>query len=67
MFFTGHQVENYTEAQTSDTERFNAYFRHMLEAGIYLAPSQFEAMFLSAAHTQEDLDQTIAAAKEFVL
>ena len=67
VFFTGEPVTDYASAQTSDTERYTAYFRHMLTRGIYLAPSQFEAMFLSAAHTQEDLELTLAAAKEFAL
>ena len=66
MFFTGGPVKNYSDAQKSDTARFTAYFAHMLEQGIYLAPSQFEAMFLSAAHTQEDLDRTLEAVKSFV-
>ena len=66
VFFTGGPVQNYSDAQKSDTARFTAYFAHMLEQGIYLAPSQFEAMFLSAAHTQEDLDRTLEAVKSFV-
>jgi glutamate-1-semialdehyde 2,1-aminomutase len=49
---------------TSDTRRFAAYFRTMLDRGIYLAPSQFEAGFVSAAHTDEDIDFTIAANRE---
>ena len=64
VFFTGETVRDYESAQTSDKARFTAYFRHMLDSGIYLAPSQFEAMFLSAAHTPEDLERTLAAAKE---
>ena len=65
VFFTDTPVTDYDTAQTSDTECFTRYFRHMLSHGIYLAPSQFEAMFLSAAHTQENLDRTLDAAKEF--
>ncbi len=65
VFFTGDPVENYGDAQRSDTGRFTAWFRHMLSRGIYLAPSQFEAIFLSAAHSEEDLGRTVAAAKEF--
>ena len=64
VFFTGETVRDYESAQTSDKARFTAYFRRMLDSGIYLAPSQFEAMFLSAAHTPEDLERTLAAAKE---
>lgn len=65
IFFTESQVTDYAGAQTCDTARFTAWFRHMLDRGIYLAPSQFEAIFLSAAHTQEDLERTLEAAKEF--
>jgi len=67
VFFTGESVHDYASAQTSDTSLYTRYFRHMLDGGIYLAPSQFEAMFLSAAHTEEDLERTIARAKEFAL
>ena len=56
---------DYASAKTSDTKEFAAYFRHMLEAGIYLAPSQFEAMFLSAAMTEEDLERTLTAMERF--
>ncbi|MCC8028460.1 MAG: glutamate-1-semialdehyde 2,1-aminomutase [Lachnospiraceae bacterium] len=55
VFFTDTDVVNYETAKTSDTEQYAAYFRYMLDHGIYLAPAQFEAMFLSAAHTEEDL------------
>jgi glutamate-1-semialdehyde 2,1-aminomutase len=67
VFFTEGPVRDYASAQKSDTELFTRWFTHMLERGIYLAPSQFEAMFLSAAHTQEDLELTLKAAKEFTL
>ena len=67
VFFTEGPVRDYTSAQKSDTELFTRWFAHMLGRGIYLAPSQFEAMFLSAAHTQEDLELTLNAAKEFAL
>ncbi|MEO0888539.1 MAG: aspartate aminotransferase family protein, partial [Cyanobacteria bacterium J06648_10] len=63
MFFTGKDVHNYDDAKTSDLEKFSRFHRGMLEEGIYLAPSQFEAGFTSLAHTDEDIDQTIAAAK----
>ena len=65
IFFTDGEVNNYADAQACDTARFTAWFRHMLARGIYLAPSQFEAIFLSGAHSAEDLEQTLAAAKEF--
>lgn len=59
MFFTGTPVVNYATAKTSDTSDYAAYFTSMLEQGIYLAPAQFEAMFLSAAHTEEELAYTL--------
>ena len=66
VFFTdGAAVRDYDGAQKSDTARFAAWFRHMLDRGIYLAPSQFEAIFLSAAHSAADLERTLDAAKEF--
>ncbi|MEA2110139.1 MAG: aminotransferase class III-fold pyridoxal phosphate-dependent enzyme, partial [Pseudomonadota bacterium] len=58
-YFTDIQVDNYQKAQQSDTKRFARYFAGMLEGRIYLAPSQFEAGFLSAAHTQEAIEQTL--------
>ncbi len=64
MFFTGENVKNYDDAKKSDLEKFSRFHRGMLERGIYLAPSQFEAGFTSLAHSEEDVDQTIAAAKE---
>ncbi|MBI4735135.1 MAG: glutamate-1-semialdehyde 2,1-aminomutase [candidate division NC10 bacterium] len=63
-FFTATAVTDYTTAKTADTTRYGAFFRAMLERGISLAPSQFEAAFISAAHTPDDLDATIAAARE---
>src|SRR5579859_2113423 len=64
FFFTTQPVTDYDSAKTSDTARFGRFFRLMLERGIYLAPSQFEAAFLSAAHSEEDIDRTINAAQE---
>ena len=66
VFFTREKVSNYAGAQTSDTGRYMAYFKHMLDSGVYLAPSQFEAMFLSTAHTPEDLRKTLDAVRAFV-
>jgi glutamate-1-semialdehyde 2,1-aminomutase len=63
-FFTGVPVTNYAAAKTSDTARYGLFFRAMLERGISLAPSQFEAAFISAAHSGGDLDATMAAARE---
>ena len=65
VFFAKDRVRDYAGAQTSDTAQYTAYFRHMLESGIYLAPSQFEAMFLSTAHTPEDLQRTLEAVRAF--
>lgn len=65
IFFSKEPVTDYASAKKSDTKAFSLYFAHMLGKGIHLAPSQFEAMFLSAAHTDEDIQATIAAAKEF--
>ena len=64
LFFTSGRVVDYASALGSDTKRFGVYFREMLRRGIYLAPSQFEAAFVSAAHTDEDIDRTIGAASE---
>jgi glutamate-1-semialdehyde 2,1-aminomutase len=63
-FFAPGPVTDWTSATKSDTEAFGRYFRAMLENGIYLPPSQYEAAFLSAAHTEHDVQQTIAAAKQ---
>lgn len=65
IFFTETPVVNYAAAKTSDTARYTEYFRHMLSHGIYLAPSQFEAMFLSAAHRREELQRTLDVMQEF--
>jgi glutamate-1-semialdehyde 2,1-aminomutase len=64
FFFTDHPVTDYESAKRSDTARFGRFFRLVLERGIYLAPSQFEAAFLSAAHSDEDIDRTVKAARE---
>jgi len=63
-FFRTGAVTDWETAKASDTARFGSFFRAMLDRGIYLAPSQFEAAFLSAAHTDADIDKTIAAAQE---
>jgi glutamate-1-semialdehyde 2,1-aminomutase len=64
FFFAPEPVRNYTDAKRSDTKRYARFFREMLDRGIFLAPSQFEAAFVSAAHTPADIDCTIAAARE---
>src|SRR5579864_6278088 len=63
-FFTPGPVTDWDSASKSDTEAFGRFFRNMLDGGIYLPPSQYEAAFLSAAHTEEDITKTIAAAKQ---
>ena len=63
FFFNPGPVNNYDDAKRSDLEKFGRYHRGMLEQGIYLAPSQFEAGFTSLAHTDEDIERTLAAAK----
>lgn len=63
-FFTPDSVESYAGAAKSDLKKYAAYFEKMLARGIYLAPAQFEAMFLSYAHTEEDIEETISAAGE---
>ncbi|MEO1093894.1 MAG: glutamate-1-semialdehyde 2,1-aminomutase [Cyanobacteria bacterium J06638_28] len=63
MFFTAGPVNSYDDAKQADTEKFSRFHRGMLEEGIYLAPSQYEAGFTSLAHTDEDIEQTIAAAR----
>lgn len=63
VFFTEQPVTNFAGASSSDTQKYAAYFRKMLAEGIYLAPAQFEAMFVGAAHTQADLDKTVQAAE----
>jgi glutamate-1-semialdehyde 2,1-aminomutase len=65
FFFTPGPVNDYESARQSDLVRFRAFFHWMLERGVYLAPSQFEAGFVSAAHSDEDIDRTVAAAREF--
>ena len=64
FFFTDGPVTDWESAKKCDTARFGRFFRAMLERGVYLAPSQFEAAFVSAAHTDEDIEKTIAAARE---
>jgi len=64
LFFTDRDVKNFEDAKTSDLDIFAAYYKGMLEKGIYLAPSQFEALFVSAAHEVEHIDKTIEAAEE---
>ena len=64
-FFTEKEVRDYDGATSSDTAEYARYFGYMLENGIYIAPSQFEAMFVSAAHSEEDIEKTCKIIKEF--
>ena len=64
LFFTRGPVHNYEDAKKSDMSKFSRFHRGMLERGIYLAPSQFEAGFTSLAHTDEDIDRTLSAARD---
>ena len=64
LFFTDQQVDTYAQAVACDTAAFNRFFHAMLERGVYLAPSAFEAGFMSSAHTPDVIDATISAARE---
>jgi glutamate-1-semialdehyde 2,1-aminomutase len=65
LFFTAGPVTDFASAATSETEAFKDFFWHMLSRGVYLAPSQYEAGFISAAHSEDDLDKTFEAASEW--
>ena len=64
IFFINREVYDYTDAEAADQEAFRIWFDTMLDEGIYLAPSQFETLFLSGAHAAEDIERTIAAAEK---
>jgi glutamate-1-semialdehyde 2,1-aminomutase len=65
MFFTDQsRISGFADVMACDSERFNRFFHAMLDQGIYLAPSAFEAGFVSAAHSDEDIAATIAAARK---
>jgi glutamate-1-semialdehyde 2,1-aminomutase len=64
LFFPRQPVHNIADAKTSNLEMFSAYYAGMRELGIYLAPSQFESMFVSAAHEKEHIEKTIGAAEK---
>ncbi len=66
LFFTGEPVTDYRSAKTSDTKAYAAYCNAMLEAGFYPAPAQFEAMFLSMAHTEEDLEKALERISDII-
>jgi glutamate-1-semialdehyde 2,1-aminomutase len=65
LFCTDSQVKNFEDAQACDADRYAALFRHLLEHGVYVAPSQFEAMFVSLAHGDEEIDRTIDTVRTF--
>ena len=64
IFFADGPIRNYADAKKSDSALFATFFHHMLNRGIFIAPSQYEALFISAAHTDADIDRAIAAAHE---
>jgi glutamate-1-semialdehyde 2,1-aminomutase len=64
VFFSAEPVFDAASARKADTKKFARYFRAMLENGVYLPPSQFEAAFLSVAHTDDDVDATVAASRK---
>lgn len=64
IFFSAKPVENFADAAAADQNKFKRWFKNMLERGIYLAPSQFETLFVSAAHSDEDIEKTLAAAEK---
>ena len=63
LFFSADPIRNYQDALKSDTARFTKFFQSMLRQGIYLPPSAFESLFLSTAHSDDDLEQTVVAAR----
>jgi glutamate-1-semialdehyde 2,1-aminomutase len=65
LFMADGPVRDFEDARRCDVERYGALFRHLLDAGIYLAPSQFEAMFVSLAHEDEEIDRTVQAVADF--
>ena len=67
LFFTGEPVTDYESAKTSDTKAYAAYCNFMMDHGVYIAPAQFEAMFLSMMHTREELTQTRSVMREYFL
>ncbi len=67
LFFCSGPVTDYDSAKTANTELFGRYFRAMRERGVFLPPSQFEAMFVSLAHSDADIEKLIAAARESML
>ena len=65
LFMCAHPVSSFGDAVRANTERYAALFRHLLERGIYFPPSQFEAMFVSLAHGDEEIERTVQAVADF--
>jgi glutamate-1-semialdehyde 2,1-aminomutase len=65
LFFAPGPVNDFNSAFKSDTAAYAAYFNHLIERGIYMAPAQFEALFVSAAHGEAEIDRTLEAAEDF--
>ena len=65
LFFHRGPVRSFADASASDTARYGAWFRHLLARGVYVAPSQFEALFPSTAHGEAEIEATLEAAREF--
>jgi glutamate-1-semialdehyde 2,1-aminomutase len=65
LFMGAEEIRNFEDVQRCDTDRYGALFRHLLERGIYVAPSQFEAMFVSLSHGDEEIDRTVEAVGDF--
>jgi glutamate-1-semialdehyde 2,1-aminomutase len=63
LFFADEPVRNYADAKKSNTSRFATFFHQMLNRGVFLPPSQFEALFVSAAHTEDDINRTLSSAR----
>jgi glutamate-1-semialdehyde 2,1-aminomutase len=67
VFFRDGPVRGWEDADGCDRERYGAFFRHLLGRGVYLPPSQFEALFVSTAHGEAEIESTLEAAREFLL
>jgi len=65
LFLADGAVRSFADAQGADVERYGALFRHLLARGVYVAPSQFECLFVSLAHSVDDVDRTVEAVAEF--
>ena len=65
LFMRNQPVRNLGDAQAANTERYGALFRHLLDRGVYLPPSQFEALFISTAHGEDEIDKTVQAVADF--